>query len=203
MNPGPPFEWLEKQIWPQIHTMMYNDACFKLIGEARKLTGQFNDVIAWLLEVGYLSFQMLAIRRLCDDRTDVISLRRALRETKSKRLATPDRIDPLLTRLDSCDRVRQLVNDYLAHTANSLRRPDVSDWNLRVGDLIEAQKAICQVAITLDRDLLGRKSPGKIIITPQLDVMQDFKFWVPDVAMKTLREFWHGHNKTVNAWIVS
>jgi hypothetical protein len=74
--------------------------------------------------------------------------------------------------------------------------------DLQVGHLIEAQKAICQVATTLDRDLLRQRNYGKLILVP-LDVMQDFRFWVPDAAMETLWEFWHHHNETVDAWIIS
>ncbi len=180
--------------------MMIHDAYFKLMGRARELTGEFNGAIAWLIEVGYLTFQMLTIRRLCDQRKDVISLRRALVEAGAKGLAPPDKLDQLLSRLDTCDHVCGLVNDYLAHTANPLRRPNVSEWSLQVRHLIEAQKAICRVAITLDRDLLRRKNYVKIIPV-QLDVMQDFKSWVPDAAMKTLWEFWHAHDEAVDAWI--
>ena len=30
--------WLDQHIWPQIHTMLLNDAYFKLMGRARELT---------------------------------------------------------------------------------------------------------------------------------------------------------------------
>jgi hypothetical protein len=200
MTSGPPSDWLEKHIWPQIQAMMIHDAYFKLMNRARELTGEFNGAIAWLIVGGYLTFQMLTIRRLSDQRKDVISLRRALIEAGAKGLAPPDKLDQLLSRLDSCDYVCELVNDYLAHTANPLRRPNVSEWDLQVRHLIEAQKAICQVAITLDRDLLRRRNYVKIIPV-QLDVMQDFKSWVPDAAMKTLWEFWHAHDEAVDAWI--
>jgi hypothetical protein len=58
--------------------MMLNDAYFKLMGWARALTGEFNGPIAGLIEIGYVTSQILAIRRLCDGRKDVISLRRVL-----------------------------------------------------------------------------------------------------------------------------
>jgi len=194
-------DWLDQQIWPQIQSMMLNDAYFKLMGRARELTGEFNGPVAGLIEVGYVTSQTLAIRRLCDDRRDVISLRRALMEAKIESLAPTDKIDRLFSRLNTCDRVCGLVNDYVAHTANPLRRPNVSAWNLQVGHLTEGHKAICEVAVTLDRDLLRRKNYVKIVPVPQFDIMQEFRGWVPDAAIKTLWDFWDAHNDAVNAWI--
>jgi len=55
------------------------------VGRARELTGKFNDEIAQLIVDGYLSFQMVAIRRLGDPKRDV-SLRRVLMEIKDKSL---------------------------------------------------------------------------------------------------------------------
>jgi hypothetical protein len=138
---------------------------------------------------------------LCDDRRDVISLRRGLIEAKAGNIAPSDQIDALLSRLDSCDNVCRLVNDYVAHTANPLRRPNLGDWNLQVAHLTEAQQAICQVAVILDRDLLRRRNYVKIVPVPQFDIMQEFRSWVPDSTVKALWEFWHAHNGAVNAWI--
>jgi hypothetical protein len=193
--------WLDRYVWPQIQTMMLNDAYFKLMGRARELTGEFNGPIASLIEGGYVTSQMLAIRRLCDNRKDVISLRRALVECKAKKVASIDVVDRLLSRLDHCDHVCDLVNNHIAHTANPHCRPEVSDWKLQVGQLAEAQRAICEVAITLDRELLHRKSYVKIVLVPQYDIMQDFRCWVPDGTIKALWDFWHAHNRLVNAWI--
>jgi hypothetical protein len=191
---------MEQQIWPQIWGMMLNDAYFKLVGHARELTGKLNGPVAQLILNGYLTFQMVAIRRLCDDRRDVISLRRALLEIKAKDLALTPQIDPLLQSLDSCDHVCEQVNHHIAHTANPARRPNVRDWNLEMKHLIEAQKAICEVAITLDRDLLRRTNYVNIIPVQQDDIMQDFRPWVPDAIIQELYKFWHAHCKMVNAW---
>lgn len=194
-------QWLDQQVWPQIQTMMLNDAYFKLMGCARELTGEFNGPIAGLMEVGYVTSQTVAIRRLCDDRRDVISLRRALSEAKAAKIAPNDRIDALSGRLDTCDHVCDLVNNYVAHTANPQRRPNLNDWDLQVTHLTEAQQAICQVAVTLDRDLLNGTNYVKLIPVPQFDIMQEFRSWVPDERIKKLWEFWHAHNDAVNAWI--
>lgn len=192
--------WLDKHIWPQIGTMLLNDAYFKLIGYARELTGEFNGPIAGLIEAGYVTSQTITIRRICDDRRDVISLRRALIKIKTEQIAPSSQIDALLNQLDPCDRVCRLVNDYIAHTANPLRRPDLDDWNLPVKDLTAAQRAICQVAVILDRDLLQRRNHVTLVPVPQFDIMQEFRSWVPDTKIQALWDFWHSHNKMVNAW---
>jgi len=193
--------WLDGHIWPQVQTMMRNDAYFKLMGRARELTGEFNGPISGLIEVGYVTSQTLAIRRLCDGGRDVISLRRVLVEAKAKSVVPAAKIDQLSDRLDSCDHICGLVNNYIAHTANPLRRSNAAEWNLRTGHLTEAQKAICEVAITLDRDLLHRMNYVKIIPVPQFDIMQEFRRWVSDTDVEELWKFWHGHNDSVNTWL--
>ena len=193
-------EWLDDHIWPEIRTMMLNDAYFKLIGRVRELTGKFNGPAAGLIEVGYVASQTLAIRRLCDGGRDVISLRRALMEAKAKNLVPAVQIDPLLGQLDTCDHICRLVNNYIAHTTNPLRGPNRRGWNLQVGHLTEAQKAICKVTIVLDRDLRG-KNYLTLIPVPQFNIMEEFTHCVPDAAVKELWEFWHDHNDSVNAWL--
>lgn len=193
--------WLDQHIWPQIGDMLLDDAYFKLIGYVRELTGEFNGPIAGLIEAGYVTSQTIAIRRICDDRRDVISLRRALIEVKTKQIVSSSQIDSLLNQLDPCDRICHLVNDYIAHTANPVRRPNLSNWNLQVKHLTEAQRAICQVAVTLDRDLLQRRNDVVLIPVPQFDITQEFRSLVSEDQIQTLWEFWHTHNDAVNAWI--
>ena len=196
-------EMLDKHIWPQIHVMMLNDAYFKLMGHARELTGEFNGPIAGLIEAGYVTSQTITIRRLCDERRDVISLRRLLVEAKANDFVSNGQLDDLSQRLDSCDRICELVNNYVAHTANPLRKKNVTDWNLQVGHLIEAQKAICEVAVIFG-DLLHRSRPVDLIAVHQkVDIMQEFRCWVPEANIEKLREFWFAHKKKVNAWIPS
>lgn len=197
-------EWLDRHIWPQVQTMMLDDAYFKLMGRARELTGEFNGPIARLIEVGYVTSQTLAIRRLCDDRKDVISLRRALVEAKGRNLVPTAQIDQLLKRLDDCDGICGLVNVYVAHTANPLRihKPNTTEWNLQTEHLTKAQKAICEVSITFDRDMLQRKNYVKIIPVLQFDIMQEFKHWVSEAGVKELWKFWHDHNNSVNSWLL-
>jgi hypothetical protein len=71
---------MHEHVWPEIEAMMSNDAHFRLVLQARQLTKKFNGPTAKLLQDGYLTLQMVAIRRLCDKRSDVYSLRRALME---------------------------------------------------------------------------------------------------------------------------
>jgi hypothetical protein len=111
---------------------------------ARELTGTFNGPIAELIQTGYLAFQTVAIRRLCDKRRNVISLRRVLEESKSNKLASVDQINGLSDKLNSCDRVIDLVNDHVAHTANPARNPNMSDSTCPWADLFKAQEAICR-----------------------------------------------------------
>jgi hypothetical protein len=195
--------WLDQQIWPQVHSLMLNDAYFKLMTCAQKLTGEFNGPIAGLIEMGYVTSQTIAIRRLCDPRRDVISLQRLLIEAGSNGSLSKSLVDALTGKLNRCDHICGLVNDYIAHTANPLRRPEMRDWNLQVGHLTEAQRAICEIAVKFDRDLLQRKNYVKIIPVPQFNIMQEFKPWVPESVLKKLWEFWHAHNDAVNAWVIT
>ena len=67
-------------------------------------------------------------------------------------------------------------------------------------DLVEAQEAICRIAVTLERDILHRNIPINIIPVPQFNIMEDFTLWIPDEGISKLWKFWHAHNKKVNAW---
>jgi hypothetical protein len=73
---------MDQKIWPQIYGMLLNDAYFKLMCRARELTGAFNGPIAELIQTGYLSFQTVAIRRLCDNGRTVISLSKGAQRSK-------------------------------------------------------------------------------------------------------------------------
>jgi hypothetical protein len=188
--------WLDQQIWPQIQTIMLNDAYFRLIGCAHEITGQFNGPIANLIEMGYVTSQTVAIRRLCDQKRDAISLRRLLIEAADH----GPHIKQLSGQLDDCIHVVDLVNNHVAHTAYPRRKPNAVQWNLHAERLIRAQKAICQVAVSFDRDVLRRRNYVRIIPVPQFDIMQEFRSSVSGDGIKKLWEFWHAHNEVVNAW---
>lgn len=192
--------WMN-QIWQQIWSMMFNDAYFRVFDRARQVTGEFNGNFASVIYDGYLTFQMVAIRRLCDGRTDVISLRRALLESRERLPGTASQVDGLLLRVEErCDHVRTQVNQHIAHTANPNRTPNPVIWNMRMRDITRAHEAICKAATILDRDILQRQTAIGIIPVPQGDIMQDFRLWVPEPAIHRLYRFWHDHVRTVDDW---
>ena len=127
-----------------------------------------------LIEMGYVTWQTVAIRRLCDQKRGVISLRRLLIEATNH----SPLIEELSGQLDDCEHVVELVNNHVAHAANPDRRPNAAQWSLQAEQLIRAQRAICEVAVKLDRNVLRRKTFVKIIPVPQFDIMQEFRSWV-------------------------
>jgi hypothetical protein len=191
--------WLDEHVLPQIRAMLLQDAYFKLMGRARDLTGKFNGPIAWLIYVGYITSQTIVIRRLCEDRRDVISLRRVLEDAKDN-IAVNTQRDRLLRKLDACKAITDLVNDHIAHTANPLRRPNTSVWNLDANQITEAHKAICEVAMILARILLNRDYGEIMPVIQSGDMMEDFRLWVADADIPKLWDFWHDHRATVNSW---
>ncbi|MDB5731101.1 MAG: hypothetical protein JWQ03_996 [Variovorax sp.] len=81
-------EWLEgdprNSINRQIRGMMWDDAAFRALNEARRFsspeypTGATAPLLAGLIDQGFVATQILSITRLVDRRQDVISLRRLL-----------------------------------------------------------------------------------------------------------------------------
>jgi hypothetical protein len=146
---------MRDHVWPEIQAMMLNDAHFRLVLTARQLTGKFNGPTAKLLQDGYLTYQMVAIRRLCDKRDDVISLRKALEEAETEKPNFKPQIDQLLgDLLSKCDHVRKQVNKHVAHTARPDKSGTIVPWDMGMKHLEDAHKAICHAAIVLNRDIL-------------------------------------------------
>jgi hypothetical protein len=193
-------DWLDRHVLPDIQNMLVQDAYFKLIGYARELTGKFNGSIAQLIYVGYITSQTIAIRRLCDNSREVISLRRVLEESKTSNTAVSVQSDYLSQKLYSCKNITDLVNNYIAHTANPLRRPNVPPWSLHEKQLTEAQRAICEVAMILARILLQRDYVEVMPVVQSGDIMEDFRLWMSDTDIKKLWDFWHNNRATVNGW---
>ena len=191
--------WLDQHVLRDIREMLVQDAYFKLMGYARQLTGKFNGGVAGLIYVGYLTSQTVAIRRLCENKRDVISLRRVLEESKKTNTAVAARAGYLAQKLDSCQRITDLVNNYIAHTGNPRRRPNMPAWHLQEQQLADAQKAICEVAMILARDLLQRDYVEVMPVIQSGDIMEDFRLWVPAEDIPKLWEFWHAHRAAVNS----
>jgi hypothetical protein len=197
---SPASEWMRDHVWPEIQAMMLNDAHFRLVLTARELTGKFNGPTAQLLQDGYLTYQMVTIRRLCDNDRKVISLRRALMEAgKEKPNFKPD-IDKLLHSLNECDHVVEQVNNHIAHTANPQRQHNFVPWDMGMQHLEDAHKAICHAAITLDRDILQRANFVEIMPVPQYYYGEDLMLWVPEELRDKLNQAWHENRKRVNTW---
>jgi len=193
-------DWLDQHVLPDIQNMLVQDAYFKLMGYARQLTGTFNGALAGLIYAGYLTLQMVAIRRLCDNRRDVISLRRVLEEAKKTSPAIAAKAPDLAQKLDVCQSVSDLVDNYIAHTGNPQRRPIMPAWNLTEQQLTEAQKSLCEVANILARDLLQRDYVEVMAVVQSGDIMEDFRLWVPAADIQKLWNFWHDRRTTVNSW---
>jgi hypothetical protein len=120
--------WLDQHVLPDIRQMLVQDAYFKLMSYARQLTGKFNGAIAGLIYAGYVTSQTVAIRRFCDNRRDVISLRRVLEESKKANTVVEAKADYLSQKLDACRSIGELVDNYIAHTGNPQRRPNMPAW---------------------------------------------------------------------------
>jgi hypothetical protein len=186
-------DWLDDYIWPQIYSLMLNDAYFKLVRYVHELTQIYIDPIGNLVVNGYVTFQMISIRRLCDNKRDVISLRRLLIETDVANKQA------LLKRLDDCSDICDRTSDHIAHTANLARRPKITDWNLTEEDVTNAQKAVCGVAFALDR---ARAIPkGYVKIIPVVQTLNMLQFNLSEEGTKRVWDFWHAHNNAVNEWI--
>ena len=193
-------DWLDRHVLPNIREMLVQDTYFKLMGYARQLTGTFNGAIAGLIYAGYVTSQTIAIRRLSDNRRDVISLRRVLEESKKANTAVEAKAGYLSQKLDACRSIVELVDNYIAHTGNPQRRPDMPAWRLQEQQLTDAQRAICEVAMILARDLLQRDYVEVMPVVQSGDIMEDFRLWVPAAEIQKLWDFWHDHRAAVNSW---
>jgi hypothetical protein len=185
--------WLDDHIFPQLGSLLLNDAYFKLVRYVSEITQRYIEPIGNIVVIGYVTYQMMGIRRLCDDRRDAISLRRLLIDT-----SIPNQQE-LLKKLDVCKVICDRADDHIAHTGNPLRRPKITDWNLTDDDLMNAHKALSEVAIALERS--RAKPKGYVRIIPEATTLNMLEFNLSASDTKKLWDFWHAHNDTVNAWI--
>jgi hypothetical protein len=130
----------------------------------------------------------------------VISLRRVLEESKKTNTVVAAKAAYLSQKLDSCQSISDLVDNYIAHTGNPQRRPNMPAWSLQEQQLTEAQKAVCEVAMILARDLLRRDYVEVMQVVQSGDIMEDFRLWMSDADIKKLWDFWHARRATVNSW---
>jgi hypothetical protein len=59
-------EWMDEYIWPEVIELLLNDACFKLIRHVFPQTDKGIDPLNFFLLNGYITFQLMDIRRLCE-----------------------------------------------------------------------------------------------------------------------------------------
>ena len=185
-------EWMDEYIWPQVIELLLNDACFKLVRHVFPQTDKGVDPLNFLLLNGYITFQLMGIRRLCDDRRDAISMRRLLAETNVTEKPT------LLAQLDACNEVCDRASHHIAHTGNPARRPSFVDWHLTEEDLTNAYKMISQVTMTLDR--CRSKSRNHTNIFPSVGLNMQ-RFNLSPAETQKLWDFWHANADTVNSWV--
>ncbi len=196
--------WLDEEIWPEIHAMMHSDGYFRLWLKAQEIAKIPYGPIAQTIINGYATFQLAAVRRICDRRAqdDVISLPKLLELIKQQQPYRAAVIDSLLLRLKTeWDALYKLATQYIAHNADPQKTRDWKAWGLTSAQIMTAQKAICEVFIIIERDLLAITQRACLIAVYQGDYLEEIRPWVPKDELGTLREFWHDHNKQVNQWV--
>jgi hypothetical protein len=185
-------EWMDDYIWPQVIELLLSDAYFKLVRHVSQKTGK--SIAVWFLVLnGYVTFQLMGIRRLCDNGRGMISMRRLLMETNLAEKSA------LLGQLDACETVCDQADSHIAHTGHPTRRPDFSDWHLTEADLTNAHRTICKVAMTLDRCRSKARNYAKIFPVGGVNMLQ---FDLPQTETQELWNFWHAHEDMVNSWVV-
>lgn len=80
----------DSAIWKQIYKMMWYETLFWTINKARQFADQspspdvgFNDAVTRFIDNGYVSMQLLAVRRLTDRAKDTVSLPRLIGDLKA------------------------------------------------------------------------------------------------------------------------
>jgi hypothetical protein len=106
----------------------------------------------------------------------------------------------LSQKLDTCQSISEFVDNYIAHTGNPRRRPNMPTWSLTEEQLTQAQKALCEVAMILARDLLQRDYVEVMRVVQSGDIMEDFRLWLSAADIQKLWDFWHDRRATVNSW---
>jgi hypothetical protein len=183
---------------------MSNDAYFRLWIKAQEAAKAPYGPISQTIMNGYVAYQLAAIRRVCDRRRpdDVISLPKMLELMKQEQPFRVGIIDSLLRRLrDECDELYTLATQYIAHNADPQTTRNWKAWGLTSDKITMTQKAICEVAIIIERDLLLITQRACLVPVWQGDYLAKVRLVVPPDQLDALRNFWHAHNKLVNEWV--
>jgi hypothetical protein len=202
MSPDPKNLWLDT-IWQEIHALLAFDAYFRLWVRAQEAANIPHGPIAQTMMGSYATYQLAAIRRICDRRLkdDVISLPKLLETIKQEQPHRAPVIDSLVLGLKTeCDELYHLANQYVAHNADPQSTRNWRVWNLTSAQLITTHKIICEVAIILERDLLSISQRTHLIRVYQGDVLAEVRPYVPADKLPSLRQFWDAHNAVINHW---
>jgi hypothetical protein len=203
MTPDQRTLWLA-EIWQEIHALMSNDAYFRLWIKAQEAAKAPYGPISQTIINGYVAYQLAAIRRVCDRRRpdDVISLPKMLELVKQEQPFRAGIIDALLRRLrNECDELYTLATQYIAHNADPQTTRNWKAWRLTSDKIMMTQKAICEVAIIIERDLLLITQRACLVPVWQGDYLAEVRLIVQPDQLDALRNFWHAHNKLVNEWV--
>ena len=195
--------WLTK-IWQEIHTLLGCDAYFRLWLKAQEAAQIPYGPIGQTVINNYASYQLAAIRRLCDRRRqdDVISLPKLLELIKREQPYRAAVIDSLLNRLKTeSDHLYALATQYVAHNADPATTKNWKTWSLTSAQLTSTHKAICEIAIIIERDLLLITQRTHLIAVYQGDVLAEIRPYAPQGQLPALRKFWDEHHDSVNRWL--
>jgi len=111
-------------------------------------------------------------------------------------------IASLLERLKTeAEHLYTLATQYVAHNADPVTTRNWKTWNLTSAQIISTHKAICEVAIIIERDLLLITQRTHLIAVYQGDVLAEVRPYVPQGQLPALRQFWDDHNDSVNSWL--
>lgn len=192
--------WLDKEIWPEIQAMLSSDAYFRLLLKAHEFAQTPYGPIAQMIVNGYATYQIAAVRRLCDKSKGVVSLPKLLEMIEKNRPDMKRSVSALRSRLErECAELYALATQYIAHNGNP-NSPNGREWNLTSDKIVAAQKAICEVTIIIERDLLAVTYRPILLPVFQSDYLAEVKAFVPADKLDELRNFWHAHNDGINAW---
>jgi hypothetical protein len=148
--------------------------------------------------------------RRCELSKDVHQIIDSLAGVKATERSPQDCVSPkiyewLKQRLSRCEGIRTFVHKFLAHSATSKSRyylkPQESDVTL--GQILEAHRIICQIAIFIGRMgiLTEGHGVGDVLPVPQYDQFAHFdKAWASEETVEKLRKFWSDYDMQTRSW---
>ena len=123
-----------------------------------------------------------------------------------KDLIRPQIFNWLKQRLSDCEKIATFVNKFLAHSATPKSRKyrNPPELDVTLGQILEAHKIICQIAIFLSMKL-GIVSEGRgigdVLSVPQFDQFIHFdKAWASKEAIGKLYDFWREYDMQTRNW---